>query len=169
MPSWGSRLEKCRESHSRPLADRLVPGELLPEVRLLLGVPQALREHAEEALRELGDRLVQRGEVDLVAALPLPGERHLLRGRGVEQSPVLADRRHHGRDEAPVGRLRRGDPLVQEQHRPGAPVADRQRAATGWRLRRRRTRPRPRPVRGRCGTRRPRGRRRGAARCRPRR
>src|SRR3972149_2224186 len=83
------------------MPDRLVPREVLPEVDLLLRVPEALGELVDELVRDLADLRVQ-----LVAG----------------DDPV---------HEAPVERLGGGDPLAQVQHLPRAAVADDQRQPLG--------------------------------------
>ena len=109
------------------VAHRLVPGEVLPEVDLLLGVTGALGEAREKLLRQLGDLRVEEREVDPVVPFAALGVPDLL-GSGVFD-PLLAapHRRHHPVDQAPVERLRRRNRLVEEENLARPLVADRDR------------------------------------------
>jgi hypothetical protein len=101
-----------------------VPGEVLPEIHLLLGVARALGELVDQLRRQLGDRLVEGREIDhralLESLLDLGGP-----GRMEPLARPRAHRRDDPVDEAPVEALLRVDLLAQEQDLPGAAIADR--------------------------------------------
>jgi hypothetical protein len=106
------------------VAHRLVPGEVLEDVGLLLRVSRALGERGEQPAGEIVDQLIELRQVEAIPVLALLGLADLRIGGGLDPRLAAPYRGCHPVHEAPVARLEGGDRLVEEEDLARPLVAD---------------------------------------------